>query len=152
MSKWAPGLALGMLLTVFIAARLEAANPDCSGLPNSGLSSKDTIIPSGTSPLLGVWWGNWSPAASNNVPPTFFIVRSVSGFSVDATYIYQGVTQDNNDQWRLESDGHIGADLQAISTAYIWKLNPSGDVLMGTRYYREQQTGTIVMTRCNPTR
>lgn len=74
----------------------------------------------------------------------------MSGFSVDATYIYQGVTQDNNDQWRLESDGHIGADLQAISTAYIWKLNPSGDVLMGTRYYREQQTGTIVMTAATP--
>ena len=135
-----------LLLSALLLSPAQAADPTCAGLPDSGLSSRDTVIGPGTSPYLGVWWGKWRDAS--NTAPTFLIVRGVSGQNVDATYILQGVVQEGNDAWKLESVGHIGADWVPAQTAIIFNVNGAGDTLSGTRYYQDKPSSTIVLSRC----
>jgi hypothetical protein len=142
----------GLLLSSisFFGSTAQAAEPLCVGLPSSGLLSKNTIIQNGSSPYLGVWWGNWSPPFSSNKAPSFFIVRSVSGNQVDITNIPNGVVESGNEYWRLESDGHIGANFPASEASYIFNVNSSGNLLSGTLYTAGQPYASITMSKCIP--
>jgi hypothetical protein len=149
--------ALGIFLIAAVASslesRVEAVDP-CVGLPNSGLLAKDTVIQSGASPYLGVWWGRWSPTSGGSEPsnaaPSFFIVRAVSGDDVDVTNIPFGVVELGQEYWRMESDGHIGANFPADSASYIYNYNRAGDLLLGTLYKGDQAVARTTMSRCTP--
>ena len=147
------GLFLVAVVTPPVQSTVEAADP-CVGLPNSGLLAKDTVIQNGLSPYLGIWWGKWSPTSGASVPsnaaPSFFIVRAVSGNDVDVTNIPYGVVELGQDYWRMESDGHIGANFPADSASYIYNVNRAGDLLVGTLYKGDQAIARITMTRCTP--
>ena len=80
-------VALSLVLTSYCALgragkALAASYPDCVGIPMSGVRSNDFVVQAGASPFLGVWAGSWNGQGSS---PSFFIVRSVSGYDVDAT-------------------------------------------------------------------
>ena len=134
---------------VFLPGRSYAADPACAGLPTSGLTTRDATIGPGTSPYLGAWWGSWAPGTG--ISPSFFIVRAVSGYDVDATYVATGVVQPDYIVWRHESDGHIGSNFEPLQTSYIWNVNSAGNLLTGTRYYQGKPEATIVMSHCTIT-
>ena len=140
-------------VTASVESTVEAADP-CVGLPNSGLLAKDTVIQNGTSPYLGIWWGKWSPTSGasvpTNAPPSFFIVRAISGNDVDVTNIPYGVVELGQEYWRMESDGHIGANFPADSASYIYNVNRAGDLLIGALYKGDQAIASTTMSKCTP--
>jgi len=140
------GTFLALSSLIISPGRSDAADPACVGLPDSGMTTQDTAIGPGTSPYLGTWWGSWAPGTG--ISPSFFLVRAVSGYDVDATYVATGVVQPDSIVWRHESDGHIGANSEPLQTSFVWNVNAAGNLLTGTRYYQGNPDGTIVMSRC----